>query len=356
MMFRSDNVAAASPEMLQAIERANHGEAPSYGTDSLTQGLHQVFSDLFERRVWCFPAGTGIAANGLALAAIAPPETIIACHQNAHIRRSEDGAVAFFTEGAELAPLSGGSGKIAPDALDSFARRGYAAGKPWAALSIAQLTEAGTLYENNQIAELAEIAHSRGARVHMDGARFANAIAAFRCTAAEASWRCGVDVLSFGATKNGAMSAEAIVVFDEKTAQVLAEKLKRTGQLNSKMRYLAAQLHAYLQHDLWLGNARHANAMAARLAAGIQVASGACLAHPVNGNLIFVRLAPEILQRLSQAGIEVWQNGTDDTGQQTYRLATSFQTTIEEVNLFLSLLEAPVRLLGASGAEGSSVT
>jgi threonine aldolase len=336
--FRSDNTAGACPEVLTAITKANRGLASSYGSDDLSGALDRTMSEIFERRCWCFPVGTGTAANALALSTIAPARTLIACHAQAHILRNEDVAVQLFSPGIALEPLSGMAGRIAVDALEDFTRRFDASARRWSALSLTQLTEAGTHYGLDEIATLAGIAHRRGGRVHMDGARFANAVVGLGCSPAEMSWRSGIDVLSLGATKNGTLNADAVVAFDAATADAIRSHLKRSGQLFSKMRFMAAQLLAMFEADLWLKNARHANAMARRLSDALVALTGIDVVCPVEGNHVFLRLAEQLERRLSQSGSLPWRSGTDEVGRPVYRLVTSFQTKAEEIERFAALL------------------
>jgi threonine aldolase len=208
----------------------------------------------------------------------------------------------------------------------------------WSALSLTQLTEAGTVYSLDKVSALAAIAHRGGARVHMDGARFANAVVALGATPADASWRSGVDILSFGATKNGTTNADAIVTFDKAVADATRSRLKKSGQLYSKMRFMAAQLLALLDDGLWLRNAGHANAMARRLRDQLAQCSGVKILHPVDGNHVFVRLSAPLTLRLVEVGSLPWRCGTDKQNHPVYRLVTSFTTEPEEVDRFAALL------------------
>jgi threonine aldolase len=337
--FRSDNIAGACPGVLEAIPRMNAGVAAAYGADEPSIALNDAMSDVFERQCWCFPVGTGTAANALSLAAIASGKAMIACHTDAHILRHEDDAVRFFSPGVTLAPLPGENGRMMPDALADLAReKAGAAAIRWSALSLTQLTEAGTVYRRDDVAMLAAIAHDHGALVHMDGARFANAVVALGCTPAEASWRSGVDVLSFGATKNGTINTDAVVTFDQAIAESVRSRLRRSGQLYSKMRFMAAQLLAYLEGGLWLRNAAHANAMARRLRDHIAHCRGVEILHEVDGNHLFLRLHELRATRLMKVGALPWRSGTDARGQPVYRLVTSFATTSAEIDAFAALL------------------
>lgn len=305
MNFMSDNVTGAAPEILEAIVKANAGTAPSYGNDEWTKRLTQRLSDLFERHVAVFPVATGTAANALSLAALTPPWGSIYCHAEAHIQADECGAPEMFTGGAKLVTLPGDHGKLTADTLSAALDRvhkGFVHAVQPAALSLSQLTECGTVYSPAEVAALSAVARHHGLRVHMDGARFANAVASLGCSPADITWRAGVDVLSFGATKNGALSAEAVVFFDRELSENFGYRRKRAAHLFSKLRFLSAQLEAYIEDGLWLRLAGHANRMAMRLADGLSALPGAHLAHPVDGNELFVALPEPVIAGLEAAG------------------------------------------------------
>ena len=255
MNFASDNAAPVAQPILDAIARANTGYALGYGNDDWTCAVERRLSEIFERKVAAFLVPTGTAANALALAHVAPSWGVVLCHAESHIATDECGAPEFFGGGFKLAGLTGEAGKIAPDTLKA-ALAGYGGHSPHqmvaAALSITQVTEAGTIYRVDEIAALSEIAHSRSLAVHMDGARFANALIRLNATPAQMTWQAGVDVLSFGATKGGAMAVEAVVIFDPARAAFFGERRKRGGHLLSKHRFLAAQFAAFLDGGLWL--------------------------------------------------------------------------------------------------------
>lgn len=305
MNFMSDNVAGAAPEILAALTAANQGAAPSYGADEWTRRLTARLSALFEREVAVFPVATGTAANALALAAVTPPWGSIYCHAEAHIQADECGAPEMYTGGAKLVPLDGAHGKLDPDRLSAAlgrAPKGFVHAVQPAALSLTQATEAGTVYSPAEIAALSAIAAHHGLRVHMDGARFANAVASLGCSPADVTWRAGVDVLSFGATKNGALGAEAVVFFDRDLSEDFGYRRKRAAHLFSKMRFLSAQLDAYLTDGLWLRLAGHANRMARRLADGLSALPGAAPVHPVEANELFIALPEPVIAGLETAG------------------------------------------------------
>jgi len=341
--FASDNTAGVAPAILDAIVQANHGYARGYGNDDWTESVERRLSEIFERDVAIFLVPTGTAANALALAQITPPWGVVMCHAESHIVTDECGAPEFFGGGLKLVGLSGDDGKIAPDTLKA-ALAGYGGHSPHqmiaSALSITQAGEAGTIYRTDQIATLCGIAHQRSLAVHMDGARFANALVRLNASPAQMTWQSGVDVLSFGATKGGALAAEAVVVFDPGRAAFMAERRKRSGHLLSKHRFLAAQFAAYLEDGRWLTLARHANAMADRLA-GKLAALGLAPVWPVEANLIFVVLPRALDARLKAAGANYYVRtsenlklGVDDV---LVRLVTSFATREEDIERFVNL-------------------
>ncbi|WP_048444262.1 threonine aldolase family protein, partial [Methylobacterium variabile] len=305
MNFASDNVVGASAPILEAIVRHNGGAMPAYGADPLTLGLTPRFRALFQHEdLAVFPVATGTAANALALAVMVPPFGLCLCHEEAHVMEDECGAPEFYTHGAKLHGLPGTGGKIAPDTLDGFLSglTRHVKQMPPRALTLSQLTESGQVYTVEEIAALCRIAHGHGLTVHMDGARFANALSALGCSPAEMTWRAGIDILSFGASKNGALAAEAILVFRQDLADTLEYRRKRAGHILSKGRFLAAQLEAYLADDHWLANAAHANRMAARLAEGLGRIPGVRLAWPVQGNELFPILPDGLDEALRRGG------------------------------------------------------
>ena len=290
--FRSDNVGGAAPELIEALVAANVGTAGPYGDDDWTRRLTERASALFERPVRVFPLACGTGSNSIALAATANPFGAIYCHETAHINVHECGAPELFT-GAKLVALPGSDYKLSASALDealALAGRGNPNRVQPFALNITEPTDFGTLYAPAEIAALAEVAHRHGLKVHMDGARFANAVAATSCSPAELSWRSGVDLLSLGATKNGAINAEALIVFDEALASRMPFLMKRGGQVLSKARFVSAQLERYLADDRWIERARRANAHAADLARRLSAVPGVEIVAPVQTNMIFVRI------------------------------------------------------------------
>jgi threonine aldolase len=346
MDFRSDNVAGAAPDILQAVIDANQGTVTSYGNDPYSARVEKRLSEIFEKPVKAFAVTTGTACNALALSALTPPYGAILCHEEAHIHLDECGAPELFTGGAKLVPVAGAGGKLAPDGvrhvLEQTLNGDLHRVQP-AALSVTQTTEAGTCYRPAEIAALAEIVRGRKMKVHMDGARFANAVAHLGVAPAEVTWKAGVDVLSFGATKNGALGAEIVVFFDTALAEMFEVRRKRSGQLLSKMRFVSAQLEAYLKNDRWLELARHANAMATRLAQGLQRLPQVSLVHPVEANEVFAVLPPGVIAGLRAAGFNFsdWTDGAPGT----VRLVTAFNTEPAHADAFVA---AATRLAAAA--------
>lgn len=333
--FASDNTAGISPAILAAIARANEGPADSYGADAITGRLDRLFGDVFEHEVRVFPVATGTAANALSLSQLTPPWGAIYCHEEAHIAVDEAGAPEQFT-GAKLVALEGADGKLRPESITraiARVRRGDQHQSQPSVLSVSNASEAGTVYSAEEMAALADVAASGGMAVHVDGARFANAVAALNASPADLTWRAGVDVLSFGATKNGAMAAEAVVFFNPELAENFLYRRKRAGHLWSKMRFLSAQLEAYLADDLWLVNARHANSVARRLADGLCALPGVSLVFPVEANELFIRLPAPVADGLHAAGYAFypWSAYGDDT----YRLLTAFDTAEATVDALI---------------------
>jgi threonine aldolase len=350
MNFASDNTAGVAPPILEAIVAANRGFALGYGRDAATARVTQRLSEVFERDVAVFLVATGTAANALALAHLSPPWGAALCHDECHLVTDECGAPEFFGGGLKLIGLPGEGAKISLATLTAALERG-----PWggphhvtaSALSLTQATEAGTIYRVEEIRGLAALAHERGLAVHMDGARFANALVRMNVSPAEATWKSGVDVLSLGATKAGALAAEAIVFFDPARAANMSERRKRGGHLVSKHRFVAAQLEAFFADDLWRSLACHANGMADRLAAAL-TAAGAAPVWPVEANEVFVVLSREADARLQAAGASYypWSSQSLPAGitvgadQVMVRLVTSFATTADQIAQFVSLIRS----------------
>ena len=351
MNFASDNAGGASPEILRALVGANSGHEPAYGADAFSLQAQEALSRLFERDCAVFLVTTGTAANALALAALTPPWGAVLCHEDAHINDDECGAPEFFTAGAKLIGLKGAQGKITAPALeDALAAypRGLVKQVQPAALSLSQATECGTLYALDELNALTAIARAAGLQVHMDGARFANAIETLGCTPAEASWKAGVDVLSLGATKNGALACEAVIVFDPARATDLPFRRKRAGHTLSKGRFLGVQMVAWLENGHWRALARHANFMADRLATGLADIPGVRMPWPRQVNEVFTILPGGIDRALRAAGARYYDwrargltapeaPGADEV---FVRLVTSFATTRADVDQFLKIARA----------------
>jgi threonine aldolase len=325
--FFSDNTASACPEILAALAAANHGLARAYGDDEWTTRLDEAFSGFFGTPVRAFAVATGTAANSLSLATLSPPYGAIFAHAEAHIACDECGAPGFFSGGAQLALLEGAHGRLQPDAVATALAahpRHLHAVQP-AALSLTQATELGTVYRVPELTALCESAHRNGLKVHMDGARFANAVAFLDCHPGDLTWRAGVDVLSFGATKNGALAAEAVVFFDSSLVRDFELRRKRAGHLLSKSRYVAAQLLAYIETDLWKRNAQRTNLLAQRIGR----AAGARLLHPVEANEVFVQLGAAGKDALRRGGCEFYDWGAESSGEA--RFVVSWDQPEEDV-------------------------
>ena len=351
--FSSDHVAPACDAILSAVNQANEGYVTSYGGDELTAKLQSAACDLFEKQVAIFPVTSGTAANALALSQIVPPYGAIYCFEYAHIVTDEAGAPGFFSGGAQLVGFPAADGKIRPEQLTKAVAYAEDLGihhvKP-GAVTLTQATEWGTVYGLEEIAAIGKAARRHELPVHMDGARFANALAHLGCTPAEATWKSGVDVLSLGATKNGALGADAVVFFDLGKARDFERRRKRAGHLMSKLRFLSAQLIAYLNNELWLENARHANAMALRMAEGLQKIPSAKLLQPVQANELFVALPEESVSGLEMQGFDFyrWPLHGDESGV-TIRLVTCFATSSADVDEFIAAATAAAAAIKPRG-------
>jgi threonine aldolase len=334
MRFLSDNTASASAEIVEAIVAVNRGLEPAYGDDPWSKRLDEAFGAFFATEVRVFTVATGTAANSLALATVTPPYGAIFAHEEAHVVRDECSAPEFFSGGARIILVPGAQAKVTVEALGCALESNPATVhtvQP-AALTLTQATECGTVYRTEEIAALADFAHRRALAVHMDGARFANAVVTLGCQPADTTWRAGVDVLSFGATKNGALGAEAIVFFDLQRVADFELRRKRAGQLLSKSRYAAAQLLAYIESGLWRRNAERANALALRIGA----AAAARLQNPVEANEVFISLADEEKRALRAAGFEFNDWGAERSGQA--RFVVSWDQRETDVNALCAAL------------------
>jgi len=335
MNFRSDNTASAAPEILAALSAVNEGAAAAYGEDEWSRKLDEVFSNLFEREVRVFTVATGTAANAISVATLAPPWGAVLCHKEAHIACDECGASEFYSAGAKLVLMDGDGAKVTPAHVREAVRRnerGVHSVKP-AVLSVSQSSERGALYTGDEMRALGAAARDAGLGFHVDGARFGAAIAALGCAPADVTWRAGVDLLSFGATKNGALAAEAVVCFDVARAEEIARRRKRGGHLLAKGRYVAAQLLAYVEDGRWLRWAGRANALAQRLAE----AGAKHVSTPVATNQVFIKPGRAALARLRAAGAEFYD--WDGEGAEA-RLVVSWNQDEASVEAMARLLAA----------------
>ena len=340
MDFRSDNVTGAASEIIAAIESVNQGTVASYGADPHTAAMNQRFSDLFEHAVTVFPVSTGIAANALALSVCSPPYGVIYCHPSAHVLHRESGATEFFTGGAKLVAVPGDSFKIDAATFAEMVEGDHSwltSKAPPSALSLTQATDGGTVYAPAEVAALSAVARRYGMKVHMDGARFANAVASVGCSPAELTWRAGVDIMSFGATKCGAMTTDAIVVFDQKMVQELRIRARRAGQAASKMRFASAQLDRFIKDGLWLKLAGQANSAAKRLGDLLGAIPKVEITAPVEANELFVSLPAGAVDFLEQRGVLLYRRGPGKI-----RLVCRFDTAPAEIDGLANLMREAV--------------
>jgi threonine aldolase len=323
MRFFSDNAASVHPKLLDSLAAANAADT-AYDGDALSAQLNAAFSDLFGTEVEALWVATGTAANCLALAAMCPAHQGVICHREAHIEQDEAGAPGFFTGGAKLMLLDGAGAKLSPEVVEAHcaAIRDDVHQVQPAAVSITNASEYGMVYHPDEVSALSDICKARGLGLHMDGARFANAVATLGCSPAELTWQAGVDALSFGFVKNGGMGAEALIFFDRELAADTHYRRKRAGHLQSKGRFLAAQILAMLENDLWLDNARAANSGAQIIAA----AAGDRLIYPVEANEIFIRLSADEAAKLRRIGYDFY-----DWGEGQARLVTSWNHSADDI-------------------------
>ena len=301
--FASDNCAGISPEALQALLAANDGDAPGYGDDEWTRRVSDRLREVFATDCDVYFVFNGTAANSLALASLCQSYHSVICHELAHVETDECGGPEFFSNGSKLLPVGGAGGKLTPAAVQEvITRRSDLHFPKPRVVTLTQATEVGTVYRPAEVAAVAELAHARGLRVHMDGARFCNAVASLGVAPADITWRAGVDVLCFGGTKMGLPVGEAVVFFDRSLSEDFAWRCKQAGQLASKMRFLSAPWLGMLEGDAWLRHAAHANAMAQRLASGLMQVPGARLMFPVESNGVFCELPPAVLDGLRARG------------------------------------------------------
>ena len=331
--FASDNVAGACPEVLDALMKANEGDSAPYGNDDYSKVLQEKFSEIFEKEVIVYPTASGTAANALALSTMTPVFGNIYCHKLAHINTDECGAPEFYTGGAKLIPLTGINGKITPEELEkNISGTGIVHHTQPSSASITQVCETGEVYELDEIKKIADVANKHKLNMHMDGARFANALVALNCTPAEMTWKSGIDVLSFGATKNGCIAAEAIIFFKPELVGNISFLMKRAGHLLSKMRFVSAQLDAYISNDVWLKNAKQANEMGKKLSDGLVKHNSIKLAYPTQANEVFAKFPREMIEHLNSLGYKM---NEDELDGQAVRLVAAWNTQNSDVESFL---------------------
>ena len=335
MRFFSDNTGTVAPEMLAALAEANHGLQPAYGNDPWTRRVNDCFSAYFGTEVRVFPVSTGTAANSLTLATLTPSYGVIFAHAEAHIVNDEAGAPGFFSGGAQISLLQSAHGKVTPAALaEAVNAHPITVHTPQPrALALSQATELGTAYRPEELTALCKLAHEHGLKVQMDGARFANSVAFLDCHPGDVTWRAGVDVMSFGATKNGALAAEAVVFFDTALVRDFELRRKQSGHLLSKSRYISAQLLAYVESGLWLRNAQRTNTLAQQIGR----AAGLLLMHPVEANEVFLALGGERKQALRHQGFEFYDWNADSTGET--RFVVSWDQREEDVRALCAALQ-----------------
>ena len=351
--FYSDNVSGAAPEILRAIVESNPDDTAPYGGDPYTQRLERRMAELFETEVDVYPVGTGTVANGLCASILCTPYGGIYCADVSHLHVSECGGTEFWSGGnARSVPVPTVDGKIPVATLVETIEAGAlrAADVPGRAVSLTQGTEAGTVYTVREVRELAAAARAKNLLVHMDGARFANAVARLGCTPAELTWKAGVDLLSFGATKNGALCAEAVVFFNRALGETMRYRRRRAGHLFSKMRFLSAQLVAFLEDDLWLRSARHANAMAARVRQGLAGLPGVRFPHPTEINFVLTALPKPVWDGLVADGYSFSRRGAPRDG--VIRIACAWDTPAEAVDALVETAHRHAELVPAGATAG----
>jgi threonine aldolase len=347
MNFASDNIVGASPQVMQALNQANAGAMAAYGADEITRRVKARFNEIFEREVSVFFVTTGTAANALALSSAVPPYGLCVCHREAHVIDDECGAPEFFMHGAKLVGLPGVGAKLVAEDVSAYLRSLPKAVKqmPPKALSISQVSECGMVYSLEEIAALSAVCREHGLALHMDGARFANALVTLGCTPAEMTWKQGVDILSFGGTKNGCLMAEAIVVFKPELAEAMDYRAKRAGQIVSKGRLISAQFEGYFADDHWTANARHANRLAKRLSDGLTQLPGVRLAWPTEANEVFAIIPAAVDKALKEAGVlyHPWtelslpKNERVGPGDHLVRLVLSFASREEDIGKVIEI-------------------
>ena len=335
-LFASDNVTSACPEVMDAVIAANSGIAGSYGDDEWSLALKNRLSEIFETEVEVFLAVTGTASNALALSALAPVFGKIYCHELSHINTDECGAPELFTGGAKLIPMRSSNGRIdAIDLAETIRGSGNVHVTQPSVVSVTMSCETGTVYQLDEIKAISKIAHDNKMSMHMDGARFANALVSLDVSPAEMTWKSGVDVLTLGGTKNGCLAAEAVVFFKPEMVGNFPFLHKRSGQLLSKMRFISSQLEAYLTDDVWLRNARHANAMAKILSEGLNSFANIKLAYPTQSNEVFVHLPRDVIDYLNSSGYDINEEELDG---KAVRFVTAWNSEVKDINDLLDTL------------------
>jgi threonine aldolase len=335
--FASDNVAGACPEVLDAIIKANDGDSTPYGNDQISTELQDKFSEIFEKEVIVFPTASGTAANALALATMTPSFGNVYCHKLSHINTDECGAPEFYTGGGKLVTLNGVKGKITAEELDQvISGKGIVHHTQPSSVSITQVCETGEVYQLDEIKKISEVTHKHNLSIHMDGARFANALVSLNATPAEMTWKSGIDVLSFGATKNGCIAAEAIIFFKKDLVGNVAFLMKRAGHLLSKMRFVSAQLDAYISNDVWLRNAKHANKMGKKLSDGLKDHTDINLTYPTEANEVFATFPRNKIDHLNSEGYKI---NEDEWDGKAVRLVAAWNTQDADVDHLLGALK-----------------
>ena len=335
--FASDNVAGACPEVLNAVIEANDGDSTPYGNDQISTELQDKFSEIFEKEVIVFPTASGTAANALALSTMTPSFGNIYCHKLSHINTDECGAPEFYTGGGKLVTLQGIKGKITANELDeAITGKGIVHHTQPSSVSITQVCETGEVYQLDEIKKISDITHKHNLNMHMDGARFANALVSLDVTPAEMTWKSGIDVLSFGATKNGCLAAEAIIFFKKDLVGNVAFLMKRAGHLLSKMRFVSAHLDTYNTDNVWRKKARHANKMGKRLSEGLNNHSDINLSYPTDANEIFATFPRNKIEHLNSAGYMI---NEDEWDGKAVRLVAAWNTKDNDVDDFLEILK-----------------
>ena len=340
--MRSDNNSGVSEAILKAIINENEGNVIAYGGDELTHKTEQRFKEVFENDgLKSYNLVSGTAVNSLIVATLSPTFGAIFCHKNSHINTDECGSIEFQTGGAKLIPLAGINGKITPSevegAIETFII-GEAHHNQPSMLSIAQTTEVGTVYTPEEINDLSTLLKKYGLKLHMDGARFANALDKIGCSPAEMTWKSGVDALSFGTTKNGTLGAEVAIFFNDTDDGSFIYRRMRSGHLLSKMRFVSAQIIAYLENDLWLKNATHANLMAEKLYQGVKNSDHIKFSFPVQSNVMFAEIEDQLREKLSTSGFQFYSKKNGDIS--TSRLVTAFNTSPELMDEFIEIVRA----------------